>query len=351
MKKRVTLNDIATRLGVSKTLVSLVLNGRGDEKGINCETQRKVLALAKELNYQPNPFARGLRLGSTKTLGLIVADISNLFFSRTARSIEDAAGSQGYQVIFTSSDEREDKEIALIRMLKRRQVDGLIIASTLSNNYEIQKLKREKYPFILIDRYCPNIKTNYVVSDNFSGAYEMVEYLIKSGYHRIGLLRISPSHISSVNDREKGFRCALNKHGFRIDGRLIRQIPYGRIEQFMEKEIKELIMPPLNAQALFFLNNNLTVAGLEVLKKYGFRIPQDIAVVSFDDIPLFKFHYPSITAVNQPVEEMGRRAVEILLDQINLKVNKQGTQQIKLPTELQIRNSSSNFVRVDKGLM
>lgn len=348
MKKRITLDDIASRLGVSRTLVSLVLNGRGDEKGISCKTQKKVLALANELNYQPNHFALGLRLGSSKTLGLVVADISNLFFSRIARSVEDAASAHGYQVIFTSSDENEEKEIKLIRMLKKRQVDGLIIASTLSDKEEIKKLKKEKYPFILIDRYCPNIKTNYVVSDNYSGAYKMAEHLIKSGYRRIGLLRISPAHITSVNDREKGFRCALNKYDLRIDRRLIREIPYGRIEQCMEKEIRELINPPLCAQALFFLNNNLTVAGLDILNKYGFRIPQDVAVVSFDDIPLFKFHYPPITAVNQPVEEMGRKAVEILLDQINRKANRQGEEQFKLPAEILIRNSCNHFISLDQ---
>lgn len=348
MKKRVTLNDIASLLGVSKTLVSLVLNGRGDEKGISCETQKKVLALAKELNYQPNHFAQGLKLGSSHTLGLVVADISNLFFSRIARSIEDAASVHGYQVIFTSSDEDEEKEIKLIRMLKKRHVDGLIIATTLSNNEEIQKLKKENYPFILIDRYCPHIKTSYVVSDNYSGAYEMVEYLVKIGYRRIGLLRISPSHISSVNDREKGFRSALKKYGIRIDRRYIRQIPYGQVEHFMEKEIRELIMPPLRTQALFFLNNNLTVAGLDVLSKYGLRIPQDIAIVSFDDIPLFKLHYPPITAVSQPVEEMGKKAVKVLLDQINRKTNSQGKEQIKLPTEILIRNSCNNLITWDQ---
>ena len=347
MKKGISLNDIASRLGVSKTLVSLVLNGHGDKKGISCETQKKVLALAKELNYQPNQIARGLRLGSSKTVGLIVADISNVFFSRIARSIEDAASKKGYQVIFTSSDEREEKEIDLIRMLKKRQVDGLIIASTLSNSDEIQKLKKENYPFVLVDRYYSNIKTNYVVSDNFTGAYNVVEYLINSGYRKIGLLRISPSHISSMNDREQGFRSALNKHGIRVDRRLVRQIPYGKIEQSMEKEIRDLIVSPVSAQALFFLNNNLTVAGLDILNKFGLRIPQDIAVASFDDIDLFKLHYPPITAVDQPVGEIGKRAVEILLNQINQKEKKQGTEQIKLPTELVIRRSCSNFIMMD----
>jgi len=346
MKKKTSLNDIAKKLGVSKTLVSMVLNNHGDEKGISKVTQKKVWKVAEQLNYKPNLVARGLRLGSSKTIGLIVADISNIFFSTIARSVEDSAGKRGYNVMYMSSDENEQKEIDLINILKERQVDGLILATALKNRDEIVRLKQEHFPFVLIDRYCPNLKTNFVIVDNRLGAFSMTEHLIKCKHHKIGLLRISPSHISPIVDRVRGYKNSLKKHGIRVDKRLIREIPYGKIKQTIETELKKLLRPPLRVEAIFFLNNMLAIAGIEVLHKMGLRIPQDVAVVSFDDIELFQYSYPTITSVAQPVEEIGKKAVEILQEEIDQGGRMKLKKQIILPTELVLRRSCGCFLNV-----
>jgi len=338
--KKISLSDIARELGVSKTLVSLVLNGRGDEVGISKETQRRVVEMAEKMNYKPNLVARGLRLGASKTIGLIVPNIANPFFARIARVIEDESDRYGYRVMSVSSDEKPDKEMGLIKVLLERQIDGLIMATCLKERKEIRALQDDRIPFVLIDRHFPQMKTNYVVVDNRLGAYQVVDHLVRQGYRRIGLLRISPSYLMPIRMRYEGYRDALKEHGIRYDKRLVKEIPFDSIEEDMEQSLLELLKRPVNAEALFFLNNDLTVAGLNVIKKIGLRIPQDVAIVSFDDLLLFRLLYPSITAVAQPWKEMAREAVRILMKEIQAADKPVEKEQIILPPEVRIRKSS-----------
>ncbi len=341
--KKVSLQDIAAELGVSKTLVSLVLNGKGNEKGISRDTQKKVIKLAGKLNYNPNQMARSLRLGSSKTIGLIVADISNAFFSHIARSIECEAGKRGYNVMFMSSEEDADKERKMIQILQDRRVDGLILATSFGNRDEIQKLRDEQMPFVLIDRFIPGVKTNYVIVDNHKGACALTQHLIEINYNRIALFKISPSHLLPIKQRTEGYKEALRKHGIPVRNNLIREIAFQNVREEIEKNLKDLILNH-GIQAVFFLNNNLTVAGLEVLNKFNLRIPQDIALASFDDIDLFKYAYPPITAISQPHEDIGIHAVRILLNDIKTKT-KGFKKQLVLPVELIVRRSCGAFLK------
>lgn len=341
--KKVSLADVAKSLGVSKTLVSLVLNDRGDEKGINKDTQQRVRDKVKELNYKPNQFARGLRVGKSNTIGLVVADISNSFYAKMCRSIEDHCNANGYNLIICSSDENSEKESKLIQMLIDRQVDGLIISTTQKNNTDINQLRKDNFPFVLIDRNIPKIDTNYVIVDNFLGSKNVVNHLIKIGNKRIGHLTISPSHLSSLKDRTAGYKEALKENKIRVDTSLIREISFEKIKEDVRRELKELLSPPQSINSLFVANNNIAVACLECLKEMNIRIPQDVALVSFDDIDAFKLCYPPVTAVSQPIIEMGKEAVRILID--NIKSEEEiPVQQILLPTQLEIRRSCGNFI-------
>ncbi|MEZ4773484.1 MAG: LacI family DNA-binding transcriptional regulator [Bacteroidia bacterium] len=337
--KRTSLADIADALGVSRTLVSMVLNHRGDKNGISSETQKKVWEKARELNYQPNRIARGLRLGKSNTLGLIVADISNSFYARIARSIEDEAVKHGYQLLVSSSDEKESREKDLIERFLERQVDGLIIASTLSDTDTLTGLCQQQVPFVLIDRYFPDIQTNYVIVDNALAAEKMVSYLIENGFSRIGLLTIAPGHISSINDRVSGYKQALTKHGIVFDPDLVREISFDRLNQEVAGAIHSLLSLTKKADAIFALNNHIAVACLESLSELGISIPEEVALVSFDDENLFRFCQPPITAISQPVKEMGKKAFEILNQEINQKESTENNHQIVLPTRLEVRNS------------
>lgn len=350
MKKKTSLADIAKALGVSKTLVSMVLNGKGTENGINEDTQKRVWAKAKELDYKPNMMARSLRMGRSNTIGLIVADISNSFYARMCRAVEDAASKAGYHVLFGSSDENATKERNLIQMLRDRQVDGLIISTTLSNDEDIQALKDEKFPFVLIDRFVPGqADTPFVTADNYGGSISVVDHLIHLGISRIGQLTISPSHLTSITERTRGYRDALQKHGIAFDPELVREIPYDNIREGIRKQVPALINAPHKVEGLFVVNNNLAVATLECIQEMGLRIPEDIRVVCFDDIDMFKFCNPPVTAVAQNIEGMGENAVAVLLDKMEHGADATLPDHVFLPTDLIVRQSCGSKMKANEG--
>ncbi|MCB2220847.1 MAG: LacI family transcriptional regulator [Bacteroidetes bacterium] len=336
--KKASLQDIATSLKVSKSLVSFVINGLGDEKGIKSETQQRVLKRARELNYKPNFIARGLRLGKSNTIGLIVADISNNFYAKIARRVEEVASARGYNVIFCSSDEDEKKEVGLIEMLRERQVDGLLISTTQKGSSFFTQLKKEQFPFVLFDRQLPRLNTNYVGVANFEAARDAVDLLIRNRYHQIGLLKISPSHLSSVREREAGYREALKNNGLRFHSDLVKEISYENIYNETHQALTQWVQRELPVGAIFTINNNIAVACLETLRTLHMRIPDDVALISFDDIDLFRLVHPSITALAQPVEDIGERAVNILLDLIEDE-NQQKMRHEILPARLISRGS------------
>lgn len=337
--KRVSLADVADALGVSKTLVSLVLNGRGDEKGISKDTQKRVHEKVKELNYKPNQFARGLRIGKSNTIGLIVADISNSFYAKICRSVEDAAASKGYNVIICSSDENHEREKALIQMLRERQVDGLIVASTLSNTEEFKEFKKDGFPFVLIDRHFSDINSNYVVVDNREGAKNAMNHLIGAGYQNIACFSISPAYISSIVDRIDGCKDALEEHGMKGDDLILKEIPFDGIQAGVERSITEILNGNPKADAIFALNNTIAIACLRELKKKGIRIPEHLALMSFDDRESFELCSPTISAVAQPIHEIGEEATTMLLANIEKKGTPWQNQHVTLTTELIVRDS------------
>ena len=317
----------------------MVLNGKGNENGINEETQKRVWAKAKELDYKPNIMARSLRTGRSHTIGLIVADISNVFYARMCRAVEDAASRRGYYCLFSSSDEKADREKELIQMLRDPLGDGIILSTTLENNEDIRKLQEDGFPLVLIDRYIPNEKTPFVTADNYRGSKEAVEHIISKGKKRIGLLRISPSHLTSITDREKGYRDALEANGIAYDPSLSVEVPYDAIDDTINEAIPRMLEGPNPVEAFYALNNNLATSVLNCLNRMGKRIPEDIGLLSFDDIDLFSLYQPGITAVAQPIEDMGRQSVEVLIDKIEKGEKASLKDQLHLPTTLISRGS------------
>lgn len=343
--KKTSLADIAKALNVSKALVSIVLNGKGKDHGINENTQKRVIAKAKELNYKPNAIARGLRTGKSNTLGLIVADISNAFYAKICRAIEEKAWKSGYHLMISSSEENPERESELIRVFRERQVDGLIISTTQMDKKEILQLKEEKFPFVLIDRQLPDEETNYVVVDNYKGAFDVVEHLINLGFSRIGHLTISPTHLSTLQDRTRGYKDALTKHGIKVEDSLIREVSFDDVREGVRREMKKLVSPPNSVEAVFIANNNLAINALICLKEMELRIPQDVAMVVFDDIDMFRFVHPPITAVAQPIEEIGYQALDMLLEKVNKKGSIDTHDSVVLDPKLVIRRSCGSYLR------
>ncbi len=343
--KKITLADIAESLNVSKTLVSLVLNNKGDQNGISKETQRRVIEIAQRFDYKPNQLARGLRLGKTNTVGFIVADISNIFYSKLARMIEDELNKFGYNLIICSSDEKLDKEAKMIQFLRDKHVDGLIVSSTLNDSKIFNSLADEHYPFVLIDRHFPNLQANYVGVDNYSGSFQAVNKLISLGHKKIAILSISPSHISSVNERNEGYFDALKKAGIGTDNFLYCQIPFDNIKGGVDWAIKELLRSDQEISAIYTVNNNLALHCLETLRDLQISVPDQISLISFDDIEFFNFVSPSISAISQPLDEIANQAVRILMKEINHRDDDISKERVILPAKLVLRESVRSLAK------
>ncbi len=338
MKKKASLNDVAQKVGVSKTLVSLVLNGRWQEARISEEMYKKVLSAAKKLNYKPNQMARGLRTGISQTIGLLVADISNNFFSQLGRKIEDAAATYQYQVIFCSFDEDPKRFGELIQVLLDKQVDGLIISPGVKCERQIKKLLQQHIPFVLVDRYFSGIPTNSVRIDNAGGAYKAVEHLIQMQYRRIGIINFQPG-LEHIKERKRGYEQALLDAGYAVDPALMKWVSFDNVKQEVRKAIDELLSLPQKTEAIFFVNNQVGLIGLEYLIQLKIHVPDDLAVVSFDDPEAYRLCATPITAVTQPIESLAENAVHLLLKHI--QDGKLGVENpIVLPTELIVRRSS-----------
>ncbi len=345
--KRVSLADLSKQLKVSKTLISLVLNGKGDQYGISKLTQARVISKADEMGYQPNQLARGLRLGRSGSIGLIVADIANPFYSFIARHIEDEVTKLGYNLIICSSDENEQKETRLLRMLRDKQTDGVIVSSTLRRPNALKDLKKYDCPVVLIDRSVPKTDIPAVLVDNFRGSYEMTQHLIGQGHKRIGYISISPSHISTIRERLKGFKSALKDSGIRPVPERIIEIPFNRVKETADNIIPELVIKNGGVTALVTANNNLAVAVLGALRQSALNVPNDIAICSFDDIAIFRLCDPPVTACSQPSEEIASESVKLIMKLINKELPLDHCENIILDTSLQIRGSSLKEVKND----
>ena len=338
--KKTSLNDIAQQLGVSKTLVSLVLNGKAKEHRISDDICKKVVDLAKELNYRPNQIAKGLRTGKTNTIGLIIADMANPFFGKLGREIEREASLHGYRVMFCSSDEKAENAKQQIEMLQQGQVDGFIISPPSGSEEEIKALERSRTPYVLIDRYFPGIDSNYIVVDNFRASYEGTEHLIRNGYKRIACISFNAGMVNMEN-RLDGYKKALLDASFEVDENLIKILPFSHEINDVMKAIKELTaLKDPKIDAILFATSKVGVMGLQCMHSLDLKIPDDIAVVSFDDPDAYKISQPPITAIAQPLEEIGRQSVKILLDAVNNRKGKKVLQKIILETNFVIRKSS-----------
>jgi len=337
--KNASIKDIAALAGVSTTTISFVLNGKAAEKRISKELVSKIEKIAKKLNYTPNQIARGLRTGKTHSIGLMVEDISNPFFGSLAKVIEDEADKHGYKLMYCSTENNETRARDLLKMLEYRQMDGFIITPTVDLKKDIELLVQQKKPLVLIDRYFPDYDTSYVAVDNYKGAYEAVSFLIAQGHKNVGLVTISQEQVQ-MKERYRGYLDALKDHGqvFR-KGSLLR-IPFDAARKDAVHHISEFLQRKPRPDALFFTTNYLGIYGLESLRELGMRIPEDIGMVVFDDHDLFRLYTPAITVISQPITEIGKLAVDMLIGQLSKKPRKH--HQHTLAPTLMVRASSKS---------
>lgn len=325
MRKKVSLKDIAKQSGTSTALVSYVLNGKLTDK-INPATSHRIKQLAQQLNYYPNQVAKSLKNSKTLMLGLIVADISNLYSSTIARVIEDAARVHGYNVLFSSADENPEKFSELVQVYMNRQVDGIILACPKDVEQKLQYLEEQRIPFVMIDRYFPDLKgMNSVTINNYKASYNVVTHLIKKGYKNPAMITLS-SKLHHLQDRVSGFEDAVIRLLNQEKAKVVA-VEENMLAEEMESVIIKLCKDKSAIDALYFSTNKIAIEGLSVLVRHCIAVPEEVAVVCFDEVDAYKLFHKSITHVKQPLDKIGSKVVELVLDRIN---NSADAQQIVL---------------------
>ena len=342
MTKKVSLKDVARHVGVSTALVSYVINHKEKEARVSSEMVTKIRKAVAELNYQPNLIAKSLKSGKTHTIGLIVADISNPFFSNIARIIEDEARKEGYIVIIGSSDEDAEKSQDLINVFFNRQVDAFIIAPAENTELQIIELQKKNVPVVLIDRYFPTAKTDSVHIDNFRAAYRAVKHLAINGKKRIAMMGYDTS-LPHIQERKNGYKAALKDKRIRFKSEWLKNISYHNIEKEVAIAMKELLALVPKIDAIFFATNTLAVEGLRIIYKSGVKVPEDLAIIAFDESDAFDFFYSPLSYVRQPLAEMGKKAVKLAIERIRNNDKKYAT--ILVKEKLVLRKSSGKKMK------
>lgn len=318
--ERVSLKMIAEELGVSIATVSLVLNGKDKNGRVGRDTAKKILDKAAELNYVPNTFAMGLKMGRSKTIGLIVADISNVFFGTLALYVQEYAEKEGYTVIVANTNEHVKKMERMIKLLKSRQVDGLIITPTEGSEYLIEDLMKDKMPLVLVDRSYPDLQVNSVLINNYEISYKSTKQLIQQGCKNIAFVTYKQNHFH-INERKRGYYEAVKEVGLYKEDN-IQEVRYEFLKSDIDRAISYLVKKEEKIDGIFFATNSISIAGVKSLYKHHLVLQRDIQIMCFDESDAFYLVPFSIPFVKQPIEEMAQHAIQILLDQIEERILK-----------------------------
>jgi len=336
--KRVSIKDIAIQAGVVPSTVSLVLNGKTKEGRISGELAEKIRRIAADAGYVPNQTAVSLRTGRSKILGLIVEDISNVFFATLAKVIEDRANSLGFKILYCSTDNDDRKGNDLIRVLLNRQVDGFLITPSGGMMNDVMKLMDQRKPVVLMDRYFSDLETPCVLVDNFAGVRMGIEHLVSKKYRRIAYVTNDLEQVQMF-ERERGYRETVKIHLGEVDEKLVLKLPYHVHTEEGVKLITAFLQANDDVDAVFFATNYIGIFGLESIHQQELAIPGDLAVVCFDDHDIFRLMLPGITCIRQPIEEIAAAAVDLLIRQVHDNELVITERQLKQPV-LVLRNSS-----------
>lgn len=341
-KRRPTIKDIARMAKVSPTAVSMALN---DRPRIAAKTKARILQIAHQLGYQPNFVARSLVKKKTHTIGLIITTILNPFYPELAKGIEDQASESGYNIVLCSTNYDLKREKYYIDILRSKGVDGIIFSSVEIHDPNIKVLTEDRFPFVLVNRRIHNRllnrKLDYIVLDNNAGGYLAMEHLCRLGHRRIGIIA-GGFNISTAVERTEGAQKALKDYAIPFDPALLAECHFSKeIAYEATKRFLQMKNPPT---ALFVENDYMALGAREAVFDAGLHIPDDVALVGFDDIAASALKGVEITTVSQKKYEMGSLAVRILIDKIEQKTPSM-VNQIILQPEIIIRNSCGYRLR------
>jgi LacI family transcriptional regulator, kdg operon repressor len=307
---RATMADVAKEAGVSKSTVSQYLNKRFEYMGE--KTRLKIEEAIAKLNYQPNYIARSLKQKRTSMVGIIVANIMHYFSTEVSRAIEDFCHDQDLHAIICNADDDPEKEKKYIEMLRAKQVDGLIIFPTGQNKELYESMIKEGYPVVFVDRKVENSHAFSVITDNTESTYNAIRHFIENGHKNIAFV-VQPLIVSTRKDRLIGYKQAIVDAGLKINRNLIIEAQITDIGDRLEK----LFLLEERPTALFAANDRVFLATVEFLKKKGMKPGRDIELIVFDNIPFAHLLETPISFIIQPASEMGKKAAELLFEQIN----------------------------------
>ena len=327
------IEDVARQAGVSTATVSRVLSGK---PYVSDDLRERVISAVQDLNYRPSRVARSLRIQRSSIIGLIVSDIQNPFFTSVVRAVEDTAYQHKFSVFLCNSDENSEKETMYVELMVAEHVAGVILSPTLGQNDIYRHLAEAGVPAVAIDRRVTNVDIDSVLIDNVGAARQAVLHLLEMGHRRIGAVIGTPVS-STGEERLRGYVEAIQMYGIAVEPEMIRTgAPRIVTGHDFTNELLGLPQPP---SAIFTGNNLLTLGALSAIHERGLRIPDDIGIAAFDEMEWMYFVKPALTVVAQPTYEMGRTAVELLLQR--MEDPDRPYQEVLLAAALHIRESSS----------
>ena len=307
------MKDVAKEAGVSTATVSRVLSGRGE---VRDGTRERVAVAAEKLDYRPNAVARSLREQSTRTLGLIIPNVRNPFFTEVARAVEDAARERGYSLMLGNTDEDPEKEAEYLDVLTEKRVDGLIVSPARASVPRLEALARDRFPVVFLDRYVRNVQAPVVRADGRRAVDELVGYLVDLGHERLGVISGPPETVPG-RERLEAFLRGAEARGVPVEDTYVKVGNFRRESGLRAmRELWELAEPPT---AVFAANNLMALGALQALKRAGVRVPEEMSFASFDDVSWFELAAPPVTAIAQPVGELGGGAAGALLELVEGK--------------------------------
>ena len=326
-----TIKDVAEKAGVSISTVSRALSSSAP---VQEETRQKVLEAVTELNYQPNTIARGLKVGRSKTLGLIIPNYQSLVFPDAIKGITDTLDAFGYNLVLGDTDDNIEREEQLIEGLRMRMVDGLICSTAREDSRHLLKLKEEGFPVVLLLRHL-NEDIDAVIADNYQGGFEGGRYLLNKGFRRIGFINGS-LELDLYRQRYKGFQNAFSAKGVELDLELVTHGHKGWQGGYyaMLNLLKQNPIP----EAVFATSDPKAFGAIKAIHESGLQIPKDVSVVGYDNLEFSQLMNPSLTTIAQPFYDMGRMAARKILELINSNSHEE-VKVHKLPVKLVERDS------------
>jgi LacI family transcriptional regulator len=332
MPNRVTMADVAREAGVSLMTVSRVVNNKGD---VSPATRQRVLEIIEQLGYRPSSIARGLVTQRTGTLGLVMPDVANPFFADVARGAEHVAYAEGYNVFLCNTDEDTQREVAVLQSLEEKRVDGIVLCSSRLDDSQLRTLLGRHPTVVLVNRRLEGASVGTVLINDEAGGRAATRHLLRAGHRAVGFLAGPPTSRSG-RQRAKGYRAALAAADLPYNSAWVRHCS-PVVEGGQETACQLLTVCP-ELTALFCYNDLVAVGVLQACADLGRQVPDDLAVVGYDDIPLAALVTPPLTTCRVPRYEMGAQAMRLLLNQIDGCPGE--CDQIVLPSELIVRASA-----------